>query len=177
MATVADPHDVQHRRWACEPGPFPHLARVTDLPPLMAQAAFDAVRVARTRPGSLRWELKVHDVRLELYGAGYVLPPPRPCYWSYRDVPAKIRSNHWPLAIPVRLLLVPWSDTRTTLAIELRRHPHSYAPETLYLHSAQRALDILASELGAWAFQELHELDHWLDHLYRQSDTPPAPRV
>ena len=91
--------------------------------------------------------------------------PPRPCYWAWREVPGKIRSNRWHLAIPVRLLLLPWSTTRTALAIELRRQPWLYAAENFYLHAGHGALRGLAPELEEWGLSETRELDAWLDTL------------
>src|SRR5438105_12822974 len=163
--------DVLHpldgdRRWLVEPGPFPHLARIVDLPPLTAQAAFDAVRCAHgDGPQSRPWAVPAGEGRLELVGSGEVPSPPRPCYWSYREVPGKIRSERWHLAIPVRLLLLPWSATRSALAIELRRQPRLYAAENLYLHAGHEALRVLAPELEAWALSETRLLDAWLDTL------------
>ncbi|MEW6472110.1 MAG: hypothetical protein AB1679_07560 [Actinomycetota bacterium] len=143
------------RRWFVEPGPFPHLARLVDLPPLTAQAAFDAVRGAHSRaPQSRRWTLPAGDGRVELSGPGYVPSPPRPCYWSFREVNGKIRSQRWHLAIPVRLLLLPWSATRSAVAIELRRHPWVYTAEHFYLEAGHVALRLLAGELEDWALSE-----------------------
>ncbi len=154
------------RRWLVEPGPFPHLARLVDLPPLTAQAAFDAVRAAHSRgPQSRRWVVPAGHGRLELTGPGYVPSPPRPCYWSHREVPGKIRSPRWHLAVPVRLLLLPWSATRSAVAIELRRHPWLYAAENLYLDAGHAALVRLTHELEEWALAETREVDAWLDSL------------
>lgn len=154
------------RVWQAEQGPFPHLARLVDLPPLMARAAFDAVRVAHGRaPQSRHWAVPAGEGRLELNGAGHVPSPPRPCYWSLREVPGKIRSQRWHLAVPVRLLLLPWSATRTAVAIELRRQPWVYAAGNLYLDAGHEALRALAAELESWGLRETKELDAWLDSL------------
>lgn len=172
--------DVLHpldgdRRWLVEPGPFPHLARLVDLPPLTAQAAFDAVRSAHQRGHqSRRWTVVAGEGRLELIGEGYVPSPPRPCYWSYREVNGKIRSQRWHLAIPVRLLLLPWSATRSAVAIELRRHPWLYSAEHLYLDAGHEALGRLAAELEDWALSETRELDAWLDGLMADTGDTPA---
>jgi len=167
MATIGAVRPVDDdRRWLVEPGPFPHLARLIDLPPLTAQAAFDGIRAARSRgPQSSRWIVPAGDGRLELTGAGHVPSPPRPCYWSYREVTGKIRSQRWHLAIPVRLLLLPWSATRSAVAIELRRQPWLYTAEHLYLDAGHVALRVLAAELEDWALSETRELDAWLDSL------------
>jgi hypothetical protein len=147
------------RRWFVEPGPFPHQARRVDLPPLTAQAAFDAVRVAHS-PGrqSGRWTIDAGDGRLELTGPGYVPSPPRPCYWSFREVNGKIRSQRWHLALPVRLLLLPWSETCSAVALELRRQPWLYTAEHLYLEAGHVALGTLATELEDWALADTRQL-------------------
>lgn len=164
---------VDDQRWLGEPGPFPHLARLVDLPPLTAQAAFDAVRSAHSRgPQSRRWTVAAGEGRLELLGAGQVPSPPRPCYWAYREVPGKIRSQRWHLAIPVRLLLLPWSATRSAVAIELRRQPWLYAAENFYVHAGHEALQVLAPELEDWALLEARDLDAWLDTLATEAPGP-----
>jgi hypothetical protein len=175
MATIGAVRPVDDdRKWLVEPGPFPHLARVVDLPPLTAQAAFDAVRIARSRgPQSARWAVPAGDGRLELLGAGHVPSPPRPCYWSYREVPGKIRSQRWHLAIPVRLLLLPWSATRSAVAIELRRQPWLYSAEHLYLDAGHEALRVLAGELEEWGLSETRQLDAWLDSLLTEAGDQP----
>ena len=171
MATIGAVRPVDDdRKWLVEPGRFPHLARLVDLPPLTAQAAFDAVRAAHTRrPQSARWAVPAGDGRLELTGAGYVASPPRPCYWSYREVTGKIRSQRWHLGIPVRLLLLPWSATRSAVAIELRRQPWLYTAEHLYLDAGHEALRRLAAELEDFGLSEARELDAWLDSLLTEA--------
>jgi hypothetical protein len=147
------------RRWFVEPGPFPHQARLVDLPPLTAQAAFDAVRGGHSHgPQSCRWKLPVRDGRVELTGPGYMPSPPRPCYWSFREVSGKMRSQRWHLALPVRLLLLPWSESRTAVAIELRRQPWLYTAEHFYLEAGHEALRLLATELEDWALSEARQL-------------------
>ena len=157
-----------------EAGPFPHLARIIDLPPLTAQAAFDAVRLARSgEPPARHWVVSTAESRLELSGPGHVHAPPRPCYWSLREVPGKLRSHRWHLAIPVRLLLLPWSATSTAVAVELRRPPwlcpggQSWlgAAENFYVHAGHDALQALGGELEAWGLAETRALDRWLDGL------------
>ena len=171
MATIGAVRPVNDdRKWLVEPGPYPHLARLVDLPPLTAQAAFDAVRIARARePQSSRWAVPAGDGRLELTGTGHVASPPRPCYWSYREVTGKIRSQRWHLAIPVRLLLLPWSATRSAVAIELRRQPWLYTAEHLYLDAGHEALRVLAAEFEEWGLSETRELDAWLDSLMTEA--------
>jgi len=174
MATVGVLRPLDGDRvWLAEPGPFPHQARLVDLPPLTAQAAFDAVRSAHAGgPPSSRWSVAAGEGCLELVGAGEVPSPPKPCYWSYREVPGKIRSHRWHLAIPVRLLLLPWSATRCALGLEVRRQPWLYPAEGLYLNAGHAALDRLAGELEAWATTETRKVDAWLDALMAGAGDP-----
>lgn len=149
-------------RLTWERDPFPHLSRVLELPPLVAQAAFDAVGFDRARPGPGHvWAVEVPAGRLELAGSGLVSPPPRACYWSYRDVPGLIRAAPWPLAIPIRLELLPWSTTRTALGLGVRRLP-LLSSDDAYIQVGVQALQLLSNELNAWGLHELHDLEHWL---------------
>lgn len=137
---------------------FPHLSRVTGLPPLVAQAAFDGVRRERCRPGDpARWDVTVPGGRLELHGDGRVAPPPRPGYWSYRDVPGLIRSR-WGRVVPVRVELLPWSDVRTALTLTVRG-PRSGVSTGAYRRIGDAALDVLSGDLEAWPFREPHDVD------------------
>ncbi|MEW6473069.1 MAG: hypothetical protein AB1679_12430 [Actinomycetota bacterium] len=146
-----------------EPERFPYLARVTDLPPLVAQAAFDGVRVARRDSGwPARWMVRVPGGCLRLCGQGRVPPPPRPCYWWLRTVSGTLRSaSWWRPAVPVHLELVEWSTTRTALGLTVRG-PHHLASAAVYQRVGPAALDILAADLDAWALHELHELEERL---------------
>ena len=136
---------------------FPYQTRVLELPPLVAQAAFDEVRRARHRTGPL-WEVAVPGGRLELRGSGRVSPPPRPCYWSYREVRGWVLTR-WHSPIPVRLELVPWSATTSALGLSLAGPPLLGLSESVYLEMGGGALAVLARELDAWALEELHELE------------------
>ena len=146
-----------------EPEPFLYLTRVTVVPPLVAQAAFDAVRVARSDPGSsARWVVPVRGGCLRLSGDGRVPPPPRACYWSLRAVSGTIRSTSWwRVPVPVHLELVEWSDTRSALGLSVRR-PHHLASAVVYQRVGSAALDAMAADLDAWSLHELHDLEHHL---------------
>jgi hypothetical protein len=135
----------------------PYLFRILDLSPLVAQAALDGVRANRSRPEHPRnWSIQAEGGRLELHSRR-VAPPPRPCYWPYREDRGRIRSARWGLPIPVELELLPWSDSRAELG--LRVCGHLPVSESLYLQVGHAALDVLATELEAWALQELNELE------------------
>ena len=141
------------------PGAFPYLTRVVDLPPLVAQAAFEEVRRTRrlVQPGD-RWDVSVPAGTLELHGPGRITPPPRRCYWSHREVRGRIHSPGWPLTIPVRLELLPWSGAESALGLSVVNHRPLLATEHTYLDVGTQALGLLADELDAWAFHELREL-------------------
>jgi hypothetical protein len=145
-----------------EPICLPYLTRVMDLPPLVAQAAFDASRSARTqRAHPTAWHIGTAAGRLDLRGDGSIPAPPRPCYWSYRQVPGRIRSSGWQPAIPVALELVPWSATRTALGLHADGFPLLYADGDLYLEVGRTALDTLAAELTSWALRDLTTLEQY----------------
>jgi hypothetical protein len=149
-----------------EPTCLPYLTRVLDLPPLVAQAAFDAVRSTRTRqPRSVTWEIATAAGRLELSGDGRIPPPPRPCYWSYRHVPGRVRSAGWQPAIAVGLELVPWSATRTALGLHVDGAPLLYADQHLYVAVGRAALHALAADLETWSLHDLTTLEHSFRHL------------
>jgi hypothetical protein len=143
-----------------EPNSLPYLTSVLDLPPLVAQAAFDAARSARaSRTHPAAWDIATAAGRLELHGDGRIPPPPRPCYWSYRHVPGRIRSHGWQPAIPVGLELVPWSATRTALGLYVDGVPLLYSDDRLYLDVGHAALETLARSLESWALHELTTLE------------------
>jgi hypothetical protein len=149
-----------------EPICLPYLTRVLDLPPLVAQAAFDAARSARTQPAHpATWAIKTAAGHLELHGDGRIPPPPRPCYWSYRHVPGRIRSSGWQPAIPIGLELVPWSATHTALGLHVDRLPLIYADEHLYLEVGHTALNTLATQLETWALHDLTTLERSFRNL------------
>jgi hypothetical protein len=149
-----------------EPPRLPYLTRILDLPPLVAQAAFDAARTARMpRPRSAGWEIGTADGRLELHGDGRVPPPPRPCYWSYRHVSGRIRSPGWQPAIAIGLELVPWSSTRTALGLHVDGAPLIYADEHLYIAVGRAALHTLAGDLESWALHDLAAVERSFGNL------------
>ncbi|HVW34975.1 MAG TPA: hypothetical protein VHL53_20755 [Acidimicrobiia bacterium] len=141
------------------PGAFPYLTRVVPLPPLVAQAAFDEVRRARRlpQPGD-RWDVNVPAGTLELHGPGRVTPPPRRCFWAHREVRGRIHAPGWPLSIPVRLELVPWSGTESALGLSVVNHRPLLTSDHAYLDVGPGALGVLADDLEGWAFHGLREL-------------------
>ena len=148
--------------WVCEREAderelFLHLSRVTSVPPLVAQAAFDGMRLARCWPGRPnRWDVLVPGGRLEFHGDGRVAPPPKPCYWSSREVPGVIRSRWWRVT-PVRLDLVPSSDACTALALTAQG-PSSGVSGGMYQRIGSAALDLLAGDIDAWPFRDLRDV-------------------
>ena len=151
-------------RW--EPNCLPYLTRVLELPPLVAQSALHAARSARRRHlHHGRWDIETVAGRLELYGDGWIPPPPRPCYWAYRHVPGRIQSSGWQPAIAVGLELVPWSATRTALGLYVDGLPLIYADERLYVDVGRAALNTLAVDLETWALHDLTVLEQSFRNL------------
>ncbi len=148
--------------------PFPHLVRIVELPPRVAQAAFDASRHGRRcpeRPGM--WTVEVAAGRLELTGdgqAGAALPGR---YWHYRAVRGCIRAHWWQPAVPVLVELVPWSKTRCALGLSLRRRP-LFAGEGLYLAGGMATVEALGAEIEAWGLRDLEEIERWLGDLSQE---------
>jgi hypothetical protein len=151
---------------ARETAQFPYLSVVTDLPPLVAQAAFDAILA----DGARHIELKAG--RLELRGNGLVPSASRAAWLPYRELPGLIRPARWRLGILVRLELWPWSDTRTALGFGLRHLP-LFAGEAHYLPMGIEALEVLAVRLEDRALQEVNAVEQWLETLCHAD--PAAP--
>lgn len=96
--------------------------------------------------------------RLELLGAGPVAPPPRPCYWSYREARGLVLTR-WHAPVPVRLELVPWSATRSALGLGLLGPPLWGVSDSVYVEVGGAALAALAAEMDTWATYELDQLE------------------
>jgi hypothetical protein len=148
--------------------PFPYLVRIVELPPMVAQAAFEASRRARSCPGGPgTWDIEAEAGRLELRGNGRSRAPVPTRYWAYRAVGGVIRSRRWHISVPVLVELVPWSKTRSALGLSLRRRP-LMGGEGLYLTVGAEALEALGAEIDAWGLSDLHELEGWLGELSRE---------
>lgn len=144
--------------------PPPYLSRRLELPALVAQAAFDAVRLTHSPgPPSTRWEIWASAGLLQLRGDGNLERPSRDCFWPYREVRGRLRPvrRWWHPAITVRVELVPWSESRTSLGLYAWRYP-TLATARSYLQVGRPILEILATEIEAWAFAELHEVEQTL---------------
>jgi hypothetical protein len=146
--------------------PFPYLVRIVELPPLVAQAAFEDSRRAHSRSARAgKWDIEAGAGRLELRGDGRSLAPIPTRYWAYRAVGAVIRSR-WHAPISVLVELVPWSKTRSALGLSLRHRP-LLGGEGVYLTVGAEALETLGAEIDAWGLSDLHELEGWLGELSR----------
>ncbi len=151
---------------------FCHLVRIVALPPLVAQAAFDASRRARHCPGRPGlWKVVAASGRLELTGDGRLRTALPRRYWPYRAVGGMIRAHWWQPPVPVLVELLPWSKTRCALGLSLRRRP-LFAGEGLYLDGRAGTLEALGAEIEAWGLQDLGEIEGWLDDLSREA--PPV---
>ena len=137
-----------------------YVSRVVDLPPLVAQAAYDAETSCAT-DGT--WELAVGRAHLAFarparrqHGTGYQ---------PYRSQRATITTGltRW----PVQIELLPWSDVRVELGLGpmnsfLRRFP----PDRVV--DAEHALvDVLAARMRQWANQPLADWAANLSHCGR----------
>lgn len=156
--------------WSTQP--FSHLVRIVELPPMVAQAAFDASRQARRCPGRPgMWEVEAAEGRLELIGDGRPRSALPRRYWPYRAVGGRIRAHWWQPPVPVLVELMPWSKTRCALGLSLRRRP-LFAGEGLYLDGGAGTLEALGAEIEAWGLLDTREIERWLDDLSRENPSP-----
>jgi hypothetical protein len=107
-----------------------YMSRRLDLPPLVAQAAYDAHFGSAERPGGAGW---------------------RPL----RRLPGVLVAarRRWPM----ELELLPWSEERTELGLRPRsRFPRVFPPEQVTL-AGHELLDELAASMVEWAERPLSE--------------------
>jgi hypothetical protein len=102
------------------PGLLPtlYVARPLDLPPLTAQAAFDAQRHRLTRTDSLAtWAIETDSSELRIFGSGVVARHGPACALRRADGHLR-RGRRRPIDVEVEVL--PWSDTRCEIGIRPR---------------------------------------------------------
>src|SRR4051812_33151671 len=102
-----------------------YVSRVLELPPLVAQAAFDAVRPSDPHGGGLllrgAWRVTAREGYRRTSGARGM---------PYRSQPALIvlaRGRRW----AVELELVPWSPQRTELGLCFMRNRSAASPSAV----------------------------------------------
>jgi hypothetical protein len=138
-----------------------------NLPPLTAQAAFDAVREAS---GSSRcpdtWVIETSGSELRMVGTGAV---DRPGIWPLRQAPAQLRrrGGHGSMAIEVEL--TRWSKHRCEIGIRpcARMAPMSDSRRRRYRALAVEAAEELAVRIEA----------HVHDWMYEQWFAPTRDRA
>lgn len=127
-----------------------YMSRPLDLPPLVAQAAYDAQRFdagVRVRSRAPRGWLAVRGWARTSNGRGY-----RP----YRAQPALIVASLW--VWPVQLELLPWSSERTELGLRPMRGGVRGAPPQPVTAVGCEVLTRLAAHLREWADAPLRAL-------------------
>ena len=123
------------------------MNRVLDVPPLVAQAAYDA---HTEQPGD-EWVLSTANARLLLRGP--VRTPAGAGYQPYRSQPGTLMTD-W-MRWPVQLELLPWSDLRTELGLRPMSRRFSPFPPDAVVRAGHRLLAALGENLLSWAEQPL----------------------
>jgi hypothetical protein len=149
--------------------PYPYVSHLLNLPPEVAELHFDLVCLCLTAdgrrgPSTGRPILMVRSGRFEL-DRGVRLIEGRRAYRPWRAVRGTLHPvGWWAPAIAVDLELLPWSATRSELALIAgpARRPGRVG-ERRYLRLAHDVLDVLVNAL--------HTAGD--DHL-PTSDVPPA---
>ena len=128
-----------------------YMSRRLDLPPLLAQAAYDAY-VDDGDQG--RWLVTTDTARLELSGP-VRQPPAAPGWQPLRRQSGVLVAGR--LRWPVELELLPWSRDRTELGLfPQSRLLRTFPPATVTL-AGHELLRGLAASMHAWADQPLRE--------------------
>lgn len=124
-----------------------YVNRVLDLPPLVAQASYDALAQQSGGEGVLT----ATNARLQLHAP--VRMPVGAGYQPYRSQPGTLMTD-W-LRWPFELELLPWSDDRTELGLRpISRRFSPFPPEPI-VRAGQRLLSALTENLLNWAEQPL----------------------
>lgn len=99
--------------------PTLYVARPLDLPPLTAQAAFDAQGDRLPRKDSLAgWAIETESSELRIFGSGVVARHGPAC--ALRRVDGQLHWGRKRRPIAIELEVVPWSDTRCQIGIRPR---------------------------------------------------------
>ena len=130
--------------------PYPYVSHLLDLPPEVAELHFDLACLHLATDG--RPVLAVRSGRLELDRMHRPVEARR-AYHPWRALRGTLRPlGWWTSAIAVDLELLPWSATRSELALIAGpvRHPGRVG-ERRYLRLAHDVLDRLTDVLGGAA--------------------------
>ena len=139
-----------------------YMNRVVDLPPLVAQAAYDAHAHA---PGG-EWLLEASDARLLLRGP--VRMSIGAGYQPYRSQPGTLITG-W-VRWPVELELLPWSDDCTEVGLRPMSRTFSRFPPDAVVRAGRRLLAGLEESMRGWAEQPLVD---WANSM-AFADTAPT---
>jgi hypothetical protein len=141
--------------------PSLYVARPLDLPPLIAQAAFDAQRhrLPRTDPFA-GWAIETDSSELRISGSGVVTRYGPACALRRSDGQLRSVRKHRPIAVEVEV--APWSDSRCQIGIRPRG---GQLPRTdgrarrryfaLAVDAAQALAHTLEAQVEAWASTQL----------------------
>jgi hypothetical protein len=95
------------------------VGRPLELPPLTAQAAFDAQRHSPARQcGQTIWAIETGSSELRVFGSGVIARHGPAC--ALRRARGQLRGGRRRRPIPVEIEVMPWSDTRCEIAIRPR---------------------------------------------------------
>lgn len=141
--------------------PTLYVARPLDLPPLTAQAAFDAQGHHLPPEDSLKtWAIETDSSELRIFGSGVVARYGPAC--ALRRADGHLRRARKPRPIAVEVEVVPWSDSCCQIGIRprgrnvsmtgglARRHYFALAVE-----AAQGLACALESEVKDWMVAQL----------------------
>lgn len=130
-----------------------YVSRVVDLPPLVAQAAYDAQ--FRDRDGGDR-PVVLSVAAGRMLAAQVPQVPSPPGYHPLRVHPATVRAGLRRRA--VELELWPWSGERSELGLRPVDRVFGRVPADQLLRTCHDLLDQFAASLRRWADQPLREL-------------------
>lgn len=139
-----------------------YVARRLDLPPLTAQAAFDAHRGANG--GDASTVIETPTTQLWLEGAGLV---DRVCRCApLRQVPGRLRRRAALVSVPVEVEVTPWSDMQCEVGMRPCRRTVPLADcrrQRRYLDLAVEAVEglvqMLENRVDDWMLTVLADVD------------------
>jgi hypothetical protein len=146
---------------------YPNVSQVLDVDPQTAAEAFDVMILDPA-------------IAADLIPAGPLLRARPARYDAWRRLPATLRTGRRGHGVGVVLELLPWSNSRSELAISTARRPGLLLERSVqaYLRAATRSLGTLAELLGSarpvagvdgWAARPAPEPGAWVGVL-------PEPR-
>lgn len=140
-----------------------YVSHFVDLPPLVAQAAYDDISQATT---DSPWIL--HSATGRIVTRAPIKRWSGPGYRPHRSQRAMVltRWHRW----PVELELMPWSGQRVEVGLRSASEMFKRRPPDSVLRAEHELLATLAYELQAWADQPLAE---WATCVQRELEHDP----